>query len=91
MKEISIADHALLRYIERVQGISLDPIREEIYKIVTTPAVAGASTFTHQGFTFCFVEHEDKVVVTTILSDKMRRNSYVKNSRKMENRRSQGR
>ena len=80
---IHVSDHALLRYIERVQGISLEDLRQKIAEIVIVPAKAGASTVTVDGFTYCFVERRSgDVVVTTILFNEMRAKQRVKNKRK---------
>lgn len=79
---IIISDHALLRYIERVQGFDLDPLRKAIADIVTLPASAGASTTTVDGYTYCFVDRGPDVVVTTILFNSMRTQQYVKHTRR---------
>lgn len=79
---IEVTDHALLRYIERAHGISLDPLRKEIERIVREPALAGASTVTVNGFTYCLVQHgSNRVTVTTVITNEMRQKQVVKNRR----------
>lgn len=51
--EPSVSDHALVRYIERVQGISLDDIRDHILTdAVRTSIKAGASAVVVDGVRF---------------------------------------
>lgn len=85
---VGITDHALLRFIERVYGLNLDPIRKQIETMIAGPARAGASTFTDgKGFTFCFKENGGGgVVVTTILAPGMRQQKEVPHRRKTNNR-----
>lgn len=61
-----VSDHAMLRYIERVNGIDLSFIRREIER-TTAPAVAvGARSVSKDGFTYMIGVNG---VVVTIIDD----------------------
>ena len=64
MSDIYVSDHALIRYLERVQGFDLERFRKEISEIVTGAARAGATQVSHSGFTYCI---RDSSTVTTII------------------------
>ena len=61
-KRAPVTDHALLRWLDRVYGLDLDSIRDQI----ATPAIrsailAGAAAITIDGFTYVL---QDRQVVT---------------------------
>ncbi len=83
MKEpkITVSDHAVLRYIERSYGLSLDPIREKIIKLVKGPVAVGASSHTVDDVTFCFEKgrnSSDGIVVSTVLERGMGRTKWLR-------------
>lgn len=47
-----VSDHALIRWIERVQGINLDPMRMEIASICAEALAAGATSVVTNEATF---------------------------------------
>ena len=78
--EIIVSDHAILRFIERHYGFSLDPIREQIIKLVKGPVGAGASSHSIDGITFCFdksAKYKGATVVATVLERTMKRGNWM--------------
>jgi hypothetical protein len=68
--EIIVSDHAVIRYIERHYGFSVEPIRAEILRLAKGAITAGAATLSVDGITFCFSEsprNKGAMVVTTVL------------------------
>ncbi len=61
-----VSDHALIRYLERVHGVNLDPIRKEISDKVEGPAECGARRVVVDGATF---EIRDKTVTTVLFKN----------------------
>ena len=78
---IAISDHALIRYIERVQGVSLDPMRRELEAMLAPAMHAGACSKVVNGFTYMFRKGVDEdtgkpmISLATIYSPEMRRQS----------------
>jgi hypothetical protein len=70
MSDFRVSDHALVRYIERVQKINLDPLRKEITDKVEIPAMAGAARVTVDGVVF---EVRDRTVVTIADTDSIKK------------------
>lgn len=52
MSQISITDHALLRYIERVQGVDLDKLRDHIRREIEPAVKMKAKNITIDGFIY---------------------------------------
>ena len=72
---ITVSDHALLRYIERVYGVDVDKLREEIADIVR-PAVALKATARSVGDrTYVIVYRDGAAIVTTVLPTASRTSS----------------
>lgn len=67
MAEVLIGDHAILRYLERVQGYDLDPIRKEILAICFDGVRMGARTVRWQNWLF---QIRDGCVVTVVPRDR---------------------
>jgi len=47
-----VTDHAVIRYLERVQGVDIEAIRREIGRIADRGIAAGASGVIIGGFTY---------------------------------------
>lgn len=62
-RPVFISDHALMRYIERVHGIDVEPLRKEIRAIVADAAAAGAARVKRGGFEYVIQDN----TVTTVL------------------------
>lgn len=56
-----VTDHAVLRYLERVEGMDIERLRRLIGRQVDRAIELGASKLHHDGFTYVLVEG---VVVT---------------------------
>lgn len=52
MTDITITDHALVRYLERAMGLNLDTARWRIQHAVREAAEAGASSVRVDGLTY---------------------------------------
>lgn len=61
-----VSDHCMLRVIERVHGIDLTFIREEIARITAPARKVGARSITTGGFTYILGE---KGVVVTVIAE----------------------
>lgn len=70
-KRIRVSDHALMRYIERKLGLSLDPFRREIETIVATAYAVGARSIKKDGLEYCL--SPDGTVVTVTPYDRLKR------------------
>lgn len=68
-KRITVSDHALVRYIERVHGIDIDQLREIVADLVREAAEVGATKFSVDGFTYAIAHQRigNEAVVTTVL------------------------
>lgn len=77
--EITISDHAVIRYIERQYGLSLDGIRKQITDLVRGAVGIGASSHTVGDVTFCFEKARSHkgIVVTTVLERGMKRQKWL--------------
>lgn len=73
--KIRVSDHALIRYMERVHGYDLAPLRDELSKKISTAAAVGAKNFKDNGFIYTLAYEADSVVVVTVLSNEMRENT----------------
>ncbi len=60
---LEVTDHAVLRYLERVQGVDVEAIRMQIRQIVKKGAELGASAVTAEGVRFVLRNNS----VTTVL------------------------
>ena len=65
---ISVSDHAIIRYLERVGGFDINQLRQQIGIRVSDAAKSGASAVLVDGFEFVIRRDESgKLVVTTVL------------------------
>lgn len=58
---VRVSDHAIVRYLERVQGLDLSDLRREIEEIAAPAARCGATCVVRDGFRYVLT---DGVVVT---------------------------
>lgn len=65
---VSVTDHAVVRYLERVGGFDIDTLRREIARRVQAAANAGASTVTIDGAVFVIVAGDNGPTVTTVMT-----------------------
>jgi len=70
MTQVIVTDHALVRYIERIHGLDLTKLREEISQRVKTAAMAGAVGVHHEGFEYRlgYDTTKNQAIVTTIFT-----------------------
>ena len=64
-KKISVSDHAVLRWLERVHEIDIEFFRNQIRNIVGPPMKVKATSITVDGFCYVF-DPEKRVVITVI-------------------------
>lgn len=80
-----ISDHALMRYMERVMGLDLGPIRREIAGIIAPAIKAGATSTTVGKFTYLFRQDAGGPLVLATVIDAhwqaRRRTRKTKNNR----------
>lgn len=74
VKGISVPDHALLRYMEKVEGRDLGALRNEIRDRVRRGMEAGARHVVVDGFTFV-LNPAERVVVTVMSHGRTARRS----------------
>lgn len=74
-RNISISDHALIRYIERIKGVSLEPIRKEILSdsLRTAVDLNGGNGIVFLGT--CKVVVRDNTIATILTMDQ---STYLK-------------
>jgi len=78
-RTITVSDHALIRYLERVKGFDLDAVRDEIADAVGPLAGNGATKCSVDGTTFIL----DGWKVLTIVEGRSPQASQVRGSAKM--------
>lgn len=61
---VEVTDHAVLRYLERAQGLDIEGLRSEIRQIVLKGAELGASAVHYEGMRFVLRNNS----VTTVLN-----------------------
>ena len=71
---LTVSDHAALRYLERVQGLDVEAIKGKIAEIVAAAHAAGARRISHDGMTFCLRGD----VVTTITPGASPHSAFLK-------------
>jgi len=81
---IHASDHAIVRYLERVLGLDLNPVRAEISERVEGGVEHGASGVITGGYRF--VLQGRTVVTITSASDPNKRTGCVKDKRRMPDR-----
>jgi hypothetical protein len=72
MPEIIVSEHALLRYIERVYKIDLDPIRQAIAEAVRPAAVTGAASINSGGFSYILSRERAGAITVKTVGPKIR-------------------
>lgn len=65
---VRISDHAVLRYLERVGGFSIEELRREISQRVSASYVPGATGIVIDGFSYRISVDQHGPVVATILN-----------------------
>ena len=63
-----VTDHALLRYLERVKGVDVDAVRNELGHVVDKAIEAGAGATIIDGVRYVL---NDKTIVTAALVNKV--------------------
>ncbi|MBN2631570.1 MAG: hypothetical protein JXR75_13650 [Rhodobacteraceae bacterium] len=64
---VRITDHALLRYMQRVQGLDIEALRSALERRVSATYLDGACGVTIEGFSFRIGQDGYGAVVTTVL------------------------
>jgi hypothetical protein len=67
--KLTISDHAVLRYLERVGGFDIDRLRRSMTDKIRAVHVPGANRVTIDGIVFTVRDHEDRSVITTTMSN----------------------
>jgi len=98
MTKITITDHAIVRYLERIKGFDLDPIRAEIEKLVRNGASVDAKRVVVGNSWFCLRGDwfgNEGIVVSTVMDRNEQKDRKViirseaelrRNNRKLERR-----
>ena len=73
MSRVRVSDNALLRWLERVEGVDVEAIRRRIAKAVQGGADRGADGVRVQGVTFKLAYNPGEAVVSTTVSIHTRR------------------
>lgn len=82
---LTVTDHAIVRYLERVGGFDVPGLRRQIAHRVREAADAGAANVTIDGVVFVFGENDHgKAVVTIMLRDEVTRARIGHGQRKRE-------
>ena len=66
--DIRVTDHALVRFLERVEGIDFGPLREEIASLTRAAINLGAVTTTIDGFLYR-IDPRTRAVITIFTSE----------------------
>lgn len=81
MRNITISDHALLRYLERIIGLDMEAYRERLAQEIAGAAAVGAKSYTVQGTTFILAATlNGGVCVATVLTEKMHKTTMKRQS-----------
>lgn len=72
MIHVRVSDHAVLRWLERVEGVNVDAIRRRIAKAVHRGAVEGAGGVRCDGVVFKVDYNPGEAVVVTTVSTHVR-------------------
>jgi hypothetical protein len=67
--EVRLSDHAIVRYLERVEGLDLDIVRAEILAIADAAAACGAKVLRKGGNTYII---KGGTVVTILPDDRQK-------------------
>lgn len=65
---VRISDHAVLRYLERVGGFSIEELRRELSQRVSASYVPGATGIVIDGYSYRISVDQHGPVVATILN-----------------------
>lgn len=71
-KHITVSDHAVLRWLERVEGVDVKAIRRRIARATRKGAELGASAVTLDGVRFAIHQAGDQAGVWTVYSPQAR-------------------
>lgn len=66
--KLTITDHAVLRYLERVGGFDIARLRASMAAKITTAHVPGAAYVNIDGVSFAVRDNDGQSVVTTALT-----------------------
>lgn len=69
MKQIHVSDHALMRYLERVEGLNVEAIRNVIRAVCTDAAKVGLNKTMCDGFIYALKYNNGIPAVSTIYPD----------------------
>lgn len=69
---LAVSDHAVLRYLERCQGVDVEAVRAAIAAKADDPAGRGARVVTVDGVILCIGRRGGQPIVTTALGLDMR-------------------
>lgn len=75
-KRISVSDHAVLRYLERVGGFEIEALRASMERRAAETLVPGASSVIINGHRFVVGNGPDGQVIVTILDLSPRGNQH---------------
>jgi hypothetical protein len=65
---ISVSDHAIVRYLERVGGFDIDRLRQQIASRISEAAKAGASAVVVDGYEYVIqIDASGHPIVATVL------------------------
>jgi hypothetical protein len=83
---VTITEHALLRYLERIWEIDLDALRTRLATDIQAAAALGAKSYTTNGATFIFERNHitGGIVVATVVTDKMHRRTNSRRAFRMQ-------
>lgn len=69
---VHVTDHAVLRWLQRVEGVDVDAIRRRIHKSALIGAEHGAANVVKDGVRFVLVYHPAETRVVTTVSKQVR-------------------
>lgn len=73
-KRISVSDHAVLRYLERVGGFQIETLRGNMERRASESLLPGASSVVIDGHRFVVGNGPDGQVIVTVLDKTVRPN-----------------
>ncbi len=76
-KPLTVSDHAVLRYLERVGGFEIEALRQSIERRAAKALLPGASAVVIDGHRFVVGKGPDGPVIVTILDTTPRMNRTV--------------
>ena len=70
MNSLSVSDHALVRFIERVHGFDLEPFRHMIREACGDAAQAGSCRVKKGAWAYCIAQEDGRPTVVTVMRRK---------------------